>query len=308
MVIGHGRVTGPEALCLTEDFFPRAKRIQVVHVAPDELEWWKQDRADDAGVRAEVRTQLELDLAVGAYRTLTVGPLLHARMCRDLSVYGRVPEPVRLDPGFDCTDPDVRTPPPGGPVQILLMGRIEDYKIKGVELASRALARAMWLRGNGTPEIELLVRGAPPGQSTVLRERILKEIGGKAVRVTVRPFTTDESALRHDLARASLVLMPSWAESFGLVGLEAIIAGTPVFVSGQSGLGMLLSETVDPAGTAGPVVPVTQNLDEDVDRWGHRIAAVLDDRESAFTRAERLRRDLAAKWTWESAARNVLSL
>lgn len=309
LVIGHGRVTGPEALGLTQDFFGEAKRLQVVHVAPDEIEWWKEGRTDDAGVRAQARTELELDLAVSAHRTVAVGPRLHARMRRDLSVHDGVPEPVRLDPGFDHTDLDVvRTPPPGGPDQVLLMGRIEDYEIKGVGLAAQALAHAMRLRGPAAPKIELLVRGAPPGESAALRERLIIELGDAAMQVTVRPFTTDQSALRHDLLRASLLLMPSSAEGYGLVGLEGITAGTPVLLSGQSGLGQSLSGVVYPAGATGPVVPVTSDPTEDADRWGHRIAAVLEDRDAAFRRADWLKRELAAKWTWKSAAEDLLSL
>ena len=80
----------------------------MVHVAPDELEWWRADRTDDSGVRADERTRMELDICLGATRVLAVGPRLYALLRRDLSVFSDVPEPVQLDPGFDL--PDNRRP------------------------------------------------------------------------------------------------------------------------------------------------------------------------------------------------------
>ena len=50
------------------------------------------------------------------------------------------------------------------------------------------------------------------------------------------------SVARSHAAWSSLVLMPSRVEGFGLAGLEAITSGTPVRISGASGLGMLLEE------------------------------------------------------------------
>lgn len=68
VIIGHGRVTGPAAQILADDHFPKTKRLHFTHTAPDEIEWLKLDRDDDAGARAEERTQLELDLGRTAIR------------------------------------------------------------------------------------------------------------------------------------------------------------------------------------------------------------------------------------------------
>ncbi|MEV6521303.1 glycosyltransferase family 4 protein [Longispora sp. NPDC051575] len=305
-VLGHGRVTGPEARILTEDHFPSAVRLQLVHIAPDELECWRSDRSDDLGQRSEARTRLELELGVDAARVIAVGPRLHELLCRDLSVYPGVPRPARLDPGFDLPTHLPRVPPPGGPSQILLMGRLEDYEIKGVDLAARALSYALKLRGGDEPEVELLVRGAPPGESARLRDRILGWAPVTGLRVTPRPFTTDAEHLRQDLLRASLVLMPSRAEGFGLVGAEAITAGAPTLVSGRSGLGSLLHEILPADEARRVVVPVRLRPVEDIQRWGHHIAAVLNDPAAAFATAAAVRRRAAAKRTWSMAAHEIL--
>ncbi|WP_396445391.1 glycosyltransferase family 4 protein [Actinomadura sp.] len=304
VVIGHGRVTGPMAMCQVEDHFPDASRVQVVHVAPDELEWWRPDRADDPGLRAEQRTELERLLCQEAAVVAAVGPRLHERFSRDLAVRPGAPSPIRLDPGFDV--PPVRPRPPacGAPAQVLLVGRLEDYEIKGVDLAARAVAHALELRDDRDAEVELLVRGAPPGECGALRDRIRRDAACPALDVTVRPFSVDGDRLAEDLARASLLVMPSRAEAFGLVGLEAAVAGTPVLAAARSGFGLLLRDVLG-AAAAPFVVPVRDDR-EDVLRWGHNVAAVLRDPAGAFAMADTARRELARRRTWAMAAGALL--
>ncbi|MGW6010949.1 glycosyltransferase family 4 protein [Streptomyces sp. NPDC055210] len=308
LVIGHGRITGPAARCCVEDYYPFAKLLQIVHVAPDELEHWRPGREDDAGLRADTRTLLELDLARGATWAAAVGPRLHQRLQRDLSVFPGSAEPLRFDPGFDCARRAVRRPTPGGPLQVLLMGRVEAWQIKGVDLGVKALAHALRLRGDAEPEVELLVRGASPAGCDALRENIIGWAADPALTVTVRPFSAESERLDQDLARATLVLMPSRAEGFGLVGLEAIVAGTPVLISGKAGLGMLLRQILPPAEAARTVIPMTLHDYDDVLRWGHQIAAVLRDPAAAFATADRMRRAAEAERTWATVAEQILKL
>ena len=139
-IIGHGRITGPAALRLAEDSFPGAKRLHFVHMAPDEIEWHKLDREIPAGLRAEDRTRQELELGKTAYRVVAVGPRLHDRYSRELHPFPCA-APIRFDPGSDAEDEAARSSPPG-PWKVLLLGRAEDYPLKGVDLAARALVQA----------------------------------------------------------------------------------------------------------------------------------------------------------------------
>jgi glycosyltransferase involved in cell wall biosynthesis len=59
--------------------------------------------------------------------------------------------------------------------------------------------------------------------------------GHHRLSVTPRSFSTDIAKLDQAFREASLVLMPSRAEGFGLAGLEAIARGTPTLVSESSG-------------------------------------------------------------------------
>nr|WP_198654015.1 hypothetical protein [Nocardia aurea] len=102
--------------------------------------------------------------------------------------------------------------------------------------------------------------------------------------------------------------MPSRAEGFGLVGLEAIVAGTLVLVSKSSGLGMLPNEVL-PKTLAGQVtVPVTDDPDKDRIRWGHAIASVLGHPDAAFATAQTIRKAMATSRTWSAAAEQLLTV
>ncbi|WP_327410873.1 glycosyltransferase family 4 protein [Streptomyces sp. NBC_01281] len=304
VVIGHGRITGQVAKSLADDHFPGARRIHCVHMDPNEIEWNKLGQRDDAGTRADERSRIELALASDAALAVPVGPRLDAWLRRDLRVPDGTPPLVRLDPGFDGGEPVSRRVPDGRE-QIMLMGRVNDARTKGVDLAARAVGHALGLN-RPFAEWDLLVRGAAAGTCEDLHARLLRWIGHRAVNVTVRPYTADRDAIRRDLLRTSLLLMPGRVEGYGLVGQEAIMAGTPVLISDRSGLGALLREVLPAELAHRVVVPVDRDDKADIPVWGHRVAAVLLDREAAFGTAAAVRDIMASERTWARATRRLL--
>lgn len=308
-VIGHGRITGPAALRLAEDVFSGAKRLHFLHMAPDEIEWHKFDREAPAGQRAEERTKLELDLARTAHRAVAVGPRLYNRLLRDLSPSG-ASEPLRFDPGFDRIESPARTPPRGGPWKILLLGRAEDEKLKGLDIAARAIGRFVQRRPTDLPGIELVVRGARPESVDALRLRILEWAAAPTLQVIVRGYSTDLETLDQDMQTSSLVLMPSRSEGFGLVGQEAIVAGTPVLISSQSGLADAMKEWLDIEMAARVIVGTTgdeMDAEPDIDQWANAIEAVLRNRDASFRDASELQAILGERLTWKGSAQGLLS-
>ncbi|MES9542509.1 MULTISPECIES: glycosyltransferase family 4 protein [unclassified Actinomadura] len=306
-VIGHGRVTGPIANAVTEDHYPRAARFHLVHMAPDEIEWYKLDGGNDAGLRADTRSRIELDLARDATAAVPVGPRLHGWLARDLPAGrdGHRARLIQLDPGFDMAGPPERGIRAGRPL-VMIMGRMDDVRLKGVDLAARAIGRARGLYA-GAADWELLVRGTPAGTEQALRTQVLGWIGDPSASVTVRPYSAETAAIQEDLDRASLLLMPSLVEGYGLVGHEAIVNGTPALISANSGLAEQVAK-VAPDHAGALVVPVRHRVEEDVPAWGHRIAAVMGDREAAFARAARARRALAEKASWAMAVDRLLTV
>jgi glycosyltransferase involved in cell wall biosynthesis/tetratricopeptide (TPR) repeat protein len=302
-IIGHGRITGPAAHRLAEHF-PTAGRLHVIHTAPDEIEWHKLDRSDDAGERSDIRQRAEIELSRTAHCTIAVGPRLYGRFARDLSGSGST-RVVNLVPGFDADVDGSRTPPPGAPWKILVAGRMDDAPVKGLDIAAGAVAAAQRNRTSPQPRLELFVRGAPPGESEPLRRKVLDWAGLPGMDVVVRPYSAEHGSMADDMRTSSLVLMPSRREGFGMIGLEAITAGVPVLVSANSGLGEHLHHEV-PELSERMVVPVVDSLGVDVARWSGMITSVLFDREAAFARAAQAQRQLAALNTWERAAAELL--
>ncbi|MCB5178480.1 glycosyltransferase [Streptomyces antimicrobicus] len=319
LVVGHGRITGPAARRLAEDFFPAARRLHFVHMAPDEIEWYKPDRERGAAARATERTGLERALGRSAHRVVTVGPRLHEQF---LPEFGGVREPLRLDPGFDPGpgDPAPAEPasaaprgdgprtPPGGRLRVLLFGRAEDERLKGLDLAAAACGRVAGYRADdGLPAFTLVVRGAPEDTADAQHSTLSELAAETGLKVVVRPYSADQEDIAGDLAAASLVLVPSRAEGFGLVGVEAIVQGVPVLVSSESGLADLLREVLDAETAARFVVPVSGNDAKDTDRWARAVDRVLRDREGAFAQVAQLRSVMAARVTWAGAARTLLA-
>ncbi|MEU4517815.1 glycosyltransferase [Amycolatopsis sp. NPDC024027] len=298
LVIGHGRITGRIAACQQEDHYPTAARLHFIHTAPEETEWLKS-HVTDAGLRAETRANLERQLAKEADLVFAVGPKL--RDDYEPQLRGSRTKVHQIDPGFDGV-PVGFDAPPDGTHTVLVSGRLDDKYVKGLDIALGAAGQALdALRLAGRGPMRVVLRGAAENDHAALRE--LAE--NPRLRVVPRAFVTDEETLREDLAGASLLLMPSRSEGFGLVGAEAIVAGVPVLVSADSGLGYLLKRLA-PDLTHDSIVPMTGVKSKDNGFWAERITAVLMDVPGAFAKAAEIRKYLAAQRTWAKAADYVL--
>ena len=94
--------------------------------------------------------------------------------------------------------------------------------------------------------------------------------------------------------QSDLVALPSRTEGFGLVGLEAISAGVPVLVSGESGIAKALQKV-----EGGKKVIV--GSDEDKGEWARRIREMY--KESAEEReanAVKLRENYRKVYSWKT--------
>jgi hypothetical protein len=192
-----------------------------------------------------------------------------------------------------------------------LLGRLEDIELKGVDLAAAAIGIiSRDDRFRGATEPTLVLRGATPGTS----KRLLDSVRGHAganILCTVKDYTSDEERVREDIARASVVLMPSRVEGFGLVALEALAIGVPILVSQRSGFGELLLERIQ----AEPelefakkyVVDVRDTLANDAARWADAIRAVLEDRQKAFEEMAVLRGAFQRTDYWQQAITDLFT-
>ena len=164
---------------------------------------------------------------------------------------------------------------------------------------------------NRSLDVEFVVRGGSDQDSIDLRRRVIAW-AGEAVRspaapfhVTARTYTQQAERLEGDLRRASLVLMPSRAEAFGLVGAEAIEYGVPTLVSHASGLGFRLRSA--PTERDADWFVVGADPTDPTQPWEWHIRQILQNPPTAFQRIENLRRRLVVQRPWATVAAELLA-
>ncbi|MEV4312876.1 glycosyltransferase [Actinocrispum sp. NPDC049592] len=311
VVIGHGRKTGEAAMWLVEDHFRNAKLLHVLHVIPDRVEFEKDySPGEDSMATAEQRINDEILVAKRADLAIGIGPVLYHYL-RDRLLGTDAPEPLRLDPGFDLLGSVIEPPPPSDTIRVLLAGRLSmrEVRVKGVDIAARALGAILTRRRSSESEIELVLRGVADGEGRIMADAVRSWAGTGALRVVPRPYSADAATLNQDMHQATLVIMPSRTEGFGLIGLEAMARGVPTLVSKSSGLGALLYEQRSSLSVelANRVIPVTDEERADTLRWSDAIANVIDSPKPAFIAAKMLGEDMAARQTWRMAASTLLN-
>ncbi|NWB29238.1 tetratricopeptide repeat protein [Pseudomonas gingeri] len=295
LVVGHGRITGPAADVQATDFFREAKRIHFVHMAPGEIEWFKGK--DDAAAQSEERERIELGLSETAALVVAVGPRLSREARNLVAALESPPDVHEMIPGFSCSA--MRSPPSG--LHCLILGRAEDLELKGLDIGALGLAKLLDRNVRFQSDPELIVRGAPQGTGAALRMQLLNIPGAENLSIRVREYASEGNTIEGDLRRATLLLMPSRREGFGLVAQEALALGVPILVSRQSGIGEFLRHVLGDVESQHYIVEARDDLASASDEWAKRIEGVLRDPQAAFQRAHELARKLASEYSWKHA-------
>lgn len=182
---------------------------------------------------------------------------------------------------------------------LLFVGRLE--RLKGVEVAIRALAL---LRDRAHDNVRLLILGEDSRAGGALdgeqsEKRRLKAI---AAELGVRDRVDFIGSVAHDdlpnfYGAADVCVMPSYSESFGLVGLEAQACGCPVVAAGVSGLRSVVRDEV-----SGYLID-----GHDPAAYAERIGRLLSDPELAQQMGRRGRL-LAQRFSWSRTAEGLQEL
>ncbi|OQA38349.1 MAG: D-inositol 3-phosphate glycosyltransferase [Chloroflexi bacterium ADurb.Bin325] len=180
---------------------------------------------------------------------------------------------------------------------ILFVGRIQP--IKGIDSLIMAMAQVIARRPALRSRISLSIIGGagdPSADSELSRLQALRESLGIGDLVTFLG-SRDQDTLVNYYNAASVVVVPSYYESFGMVALEAMACGTPVIASDVGGLSLNIAD-----GYNGYLVP-----QGDVDELAYKLGLLLDHPE--------LRRQLgrqAAQWaqrfSWQAIADETLHI
>lgn len=255
--VGHDDKTGPLALELRQ-LVPGSRTVLINHMAHCAYQSVKKGNSVSSAKKVEAQHELfrRADLC------LAVGPMLCSHLGDLLGTSPNHPPIEMLVPGLaDTTEwgVDIRDSPPENYVAFVA-GRLtaEDERIKQGQLALRAFGNAVVRAGQHSAirkSPKLRMRGVRASDEPLLRDLLMAEAQG-AVAFDFQDYTEDRQAYFGDLASASVALMPSWHEGFGLTAWEAIASAVPVVISEQSGVYRLLDQKCSGAGLGRSVAAV----------------------------------------------------
>ena len=288
LVVGHGRKFGRCAYFLVQA--TKCRWIQFLHVYCEDLGKYKKSTmaATDSIEENEAKHKMEIELCKAADAVVAVGSRLQQKYSKSLPT-------VKVDiitPGifekFSCESQfalhrSVKN------FHVFLFGRatFEDLSLKGYDIIANAI-------GSLGKNFQLTFVGSPPGGHKKVEQWFLENTCINRYQLTIRGYCSDPEELKMMFYQPDLVALPSRTEGFGLVALEAISAGVPILVSGESGIAEALRE-VEGGNT------VIVESDDDVDEWARRIRETSEEsaRETE-AKAMRLRENYRKVYSWRT--------
>ena len=288
-VIGHGVVLGSQAQIIRKN--GTCKWIQFVHTDPEELGMFKD--YPDAVSKGEEKHKDEVKLCEIADVVVAVGPKL-AEACRSYLRYcGKDQDVFELTPGvFSEFSKVVQSDTEGSIFRVLSFGRgdAEDFHLKGFDIAAKAVAKVN--------DAHLIFVGATGKKQDEVAAR-LKKCHLTASRLRVKAYMEIRDDLNKLFSSVDLAIMPSRTEGFGLAALEALSAGLPILVSGNSGFGKALAEVTFGSSC---VVP-----SEDAEKWAQEIDKVkAKKRATRLDESKSLLKNYAKKYKWQDQTRDLI--
>ena len=284
-VIGHGAVLGRQVQGIKRDH-AHCKWIQVVHTAPEELGMYKG--YEKCISRGEKKHQVEIELCKLADQVVAVGPKLAEAFSGYLRPSGKDQRVFKLTPGIFSEFAAVnQATEERNSFSVLVFGRgdNEDFQLKGYDIAAQAIAELK------DTTYKLVFVGATSGEEEKVAEMLLQQ-GIDRSQLRVRCFNESRQKLAELFCEVDLAVMPSRTEGFGLAALEALSAGLPVLVSGNSGFGEALRKV--PHGSSCVVES------EDPKDWANAIKAVRQKgREMRLGESEVVHGAYSKKYSWK---------
>ena len=280
-VIGHGVHLGKQ--------IPSIKRttdcrwIQVVHSVHEEVGMYQNIS------EGEQLQQTEVELCQMADEVVAIGPKVAEAYKRYLSFAKEKKTILDLTPGvFSEFSNVVQATEERKTFCVLLIGSgdsCEDFNVKGFNMAAEAIGELK------DASFQLKFLYSPREKGEEIAEKLLQH-GISCNQLIVRSFSDNREVLANMFCEVDLAIMPSRTEGFGLPGLEALSAGLPVLVSGNSGLGEALREV--PFGSFYVI------NSEDPKDWAREIKAVRQKSRTVRLRESKLLRDCYQEtYEWE---------
>ena len=280
-VIGHGVHLGKQ--------IPSIKRttdcrwIQVVHSVHEEVGMYKNIS------EGEKLQQTEVKLCKMADEVVAIGPKVAEAYKRYLSFAKEEKTILDLTPGvFSEFSNVVQATEERKTFCVLVIGSgdsCEDFNVKGFNMAAEAIGELK------DASFQLKFLYSPREKGKEIADKLL-QYGISRNQLIVCSFSDNREVLANLFCEVDLAIMPSKTEGFGLPGLEALSAGLPVLVSGNSGLGEALREV-----PFGSFYVINSEVPKD---WAREIKAVRQKSRTVRLRESKLLRDCYQEtYEWE---------
>ena len=290
IVVGHGVKLGKQAQVFK--IFRKCKWIQMVHTDPEELRMFKS--YSNLNSKGEEKGKTEVELCEMADHIVGIGPKLSEAFRSYLRGCQKDDHVLDFTPGvFDEFETVNQVPSERKQRSVLVFGRgdVEDFELKGFDIAGRAIA--------ALKDTRLVFVGDLEGKHEEIAQR-LNRYGVPLNRLRVRELVPDRESLKRLFQEVDLVVMPSRTEGFGLTALEALSAGLPVVVSHNSGFGEALCSV-----RFGSSFVVNS---EDPADWTAAIQKLWDkDRRSRLEEVKTLRDLYGRKYNWTEQIKELVN-
>ena len=278
-VLGHGVALGQQILLIKRNpNYSHCKWIQVIHTAPEEIGMFKSIS------EGQQMQQTEIELCEMADQVVTIGPKLtdaYKRQLRKQDVFNLTPSILTEFSDVQQASEERRT----FCVLVTESGNREDFDVKGYDIAMKAIAKLE------DKSYQLRFASKERGKEDELADKSL-QCGIGRNQLIICSFDENRETLANLLSAVDIAILPSKTEGFGLSSLEAISAGLPVLVSGNSGIAEALREV--PNGSQCIVDS------EDPADWARAIKAVRDKKGKVrLAEAKILRENYLQQFSWE---------
>ena len=285
--IGHDSLTGGAATRAAQ--LAGGKSAVIHHTSYIDYSGYKHG----IGALAQEKFELQKRIFTEATQVLAIGPLLRDRLGTMLD-RNSASIPI-LIPGLAEVRPSLH---PSSTFTAVSFGRLDSKndRIKQGRLAVAGFSNAVRkATEQGFPQCllaapRLKLIGAQE-QEKELRNLALQQ-AGRVINILALPFEENRDKLFTELRQATVAIMASWHEGFGLAAWEAIAAGVPLLVGRNTGVYHLIEEHLSGAG-AGCLHSIDVRATEDNENKVH--AQDLADVSSAILRIaadiEKARRD-----------------
>ncbi|XP_078661211.1 uncharacterized protein LOC144905415 [Branchiostoma floridae x Branchiostoma belcheri] len=300
-IVGHAEVTSKAAAAIQEQRFPQANLGLVIETIPEDTEKYKDDK------KAMGIGRKEDSIRQDAEKADTVFSLGHNIFDHFTNSFSAIPEnkkPTHLlflpKPSDLFQKTTVKYRETNERVVLSIGGVNKVERVKGYDLVAKSLVK---VAETSLEKILWRICDISEEEYQATMSILQASINSGKLIPTLLPHCTQEDICRH-MQQAHLVLMPSRAEPFGLVGLEAMAAGVPVLISDQSGLATLVDKVIPEFHHS--VLEIEDDDSVDVGRWASQIKKVLRKSEAEFRRAAELKAKLLESRYWEESHQQLL--